>query len=345
MSIELDITEPLPYADIFGDGHIDAIEPVPSATIRLVDSPVLLIDASEPVPVVAMWGAGFLDAMEPRPSMEIRIDFMNSVVVDAIEPSPVVDIRGTAIFIDAMEPKPSVSILIEPGDGAFRIYVESMEPAPGMSLALDSGGSIVIRAMEPPLLGHVDLRITSSIFLDAMEPAPRVIISGAGVDDGSFTPFILRNIRGYGAAVTHQGRAFAQAWPVAMPGGLAVIGGRLVGADKDGIWHLTHEADAPGAFLDLAFDMGRMCTLRFIHVTGEFAGPMTFRLAADEGRPLDYTLAPRLNGQRQHTIKLPVAREQGNGRYWRIRIGNGDAGKDFAVDEVSVTPVWKAGRR
>jgi len=129
---------------------------------------------------------------------------------------------------------------------------------------------------------------------------------------------------------------------------MATVGSSIIGAGDNGLYLIRPGIPADGmpidAFFDITADLGRICRLRFLFISGEFAGKVKIVLSADDGPEKTYTVSPRFTGNREHNFKIPVRRDQGQGRYWRFRIGNAD-GSDFSVDSISVLPVLRAGER
>ena len=112
------------------------------------------------------------------------------------------------------------------------------------------------------------------------------------------------------------------------------------GAFADGIYTLFELWPRVDADFSFWFDAGRLCRFRYLHLHGEFSDDVQVVLTCDETTERTYTAEIRRTAGKQHEIKVPVARDNGIGTYWKVKIKNIN-GRYFAINRITADVIYR----
>jgi hypothetical protein len=83
--------------------------------------------------------------------------------------------------------------------------------------------------------------------------------------------------------------------------------------------------------------------IRSVHLGIETNGELLLTLTDDEGVDHRYDVVPDFVAHKQHSVRITAGRNNGKGRYWRVRLDNIN-GADFSLNNLRIYPVVLGGR-
>jgi hypothetical protein len=131
---------------------------------------------------------------------------------------------------------------------------------------------------------------------------------------------------------------------------LCRFAGMNLGANDNGIFKLDDgdlDYSAPDtsaeidAFVELPtsdWGIANQKRIRSAHLGIETNGELLLTLTDDEGIDYRYDVVPDFVANKQHSVRVTAGRNNGKGRYWRIRLDNIN-GADFSLNNLRVFPV------
>jgi hypothetical protein len=78
--------------------------------------------------------------------------------------------------------------------------------------------------------------------------------------------------------------------------------------------------------------------IRSAHLGIETNGELLLTFTDDEGVDHPYVVVPDFAANKQHSVRITAGRNNGKGRYWRVRLDNIN-GADFSLNSLRVYPV------
>lgn len=120
--------------------------------------------------------------------------------------------------------------------------------------------------------------------------------------------------------------------------GFAVHNSEVIGVRTAGVFR-QDPAEPVSAYFEIYADMSARCRIRHIYIVGKFSGNMAVTVTSDDHISMNYVGIPTRINQNQHTFRVSVSRQNGIGRYWKLKIGNQDM-SDFSIDEISAVPIY-----
>lgn len=204
----------------------------------------------------------------------------------------------------------------------------ALRPVETISGWMDVSGSLSLvgKVVGPVYLsGHVDI----FPFLDLLAKA-----------EGS----IAAESYGYNLFLNHRTVAPLQ---IAYPfNSMGRVGATLYGAGSTGVFSVSGrtlpEDEDLSARFEFWVDLGARGRLRYVYLAGDFTENVSLTLTSDENIARTYTPAPRLSDN-EHSFKFSIRRDNGQGRYWKLKFANAGGGI-MSVDQISALPVVKAVR-
>lgn len=126
---------------------------------------------------------------------------------------------------------------------------------------------------------------------------------------------------------------------------LGVLGDTPYLCNSSGLFSLfdsnTHDTGIGiTSLFEIYFDTQAQCRIRYIYLSGEFSGSIKLTLTSNDNVSRSYTKAPFTTSNKQHSFRIPIDRDNGRGRWWKLKFEN-QSGSDYSLDEIAIVPIYQ----
>ena len=121
---------------------------------------------------------------------------------------------------------------------------------------------------------------------------------------------------------------------------VAAVENKVLGTYEDGIFTLFETWPRVNSSFTFYVNTDKLSRFRFLNIHGEFYDDIEVSVTCDEKTTWKYTGEVRNPGMLQHEFKLPIARDNGIGTYWKVEVKNIN-GRYFAVNRITADVIYR----